>query len=153
MTIFPKRPSLSKPRTGEQIPIFNLGYVRARNKNRAHSLLLTMFRDSGLKRSDLAAMLGKKPEQITRWLSGPGNLTLDTLSDLIFALKGEFFEVRGVDELAKPKSNCGSPLWLRPGRGDDPQSTSYITASGSDRSGVTIFAHIDNQKGARYEHR
>jgi hypothetical protein len=37
---------------------------------------------------------------------------LDTLSDLIFAMKGEFFAVQCRDELSRAKSNRGSPGWL-----------------------------------------
>jgi hypothetical protein len=57
-------------------------------------------------------MLHKKPEQITRWLGGPGNMTLDTISDLIFATSGQFFKVVCVDDLSKGKSNrCMSDWW------------------------------------------
>ena len=86
--------------------------VRARNKNKAHSLLLELFKDSDLSKADLARMLGKKPEQVTRLLAGPGNITLDTLSDLIFALKGKFFTVQCKDELSKAKTNRQGPDWL-----------------------------------------
>ncbi|WP_171102856.1 helix-turn-helix transcriptional regulator [Ruegeria sp. HKCCD7255] len=112
MTSSLKRRSLSKPERGVAINNYDLGFVRGRNKNKAHSLILEIFRDSGLTKAELARMLGKKPEQITRWLAGPGNLTLDTLSELIFATKGEFFEVKCVDELARGKSNKSSPEWL-----------------------------------------
>jgi hypothetical protein len=112
MTFSLKRRSLSKPEQGVNINLFDLGYVRTRNKNKAHSLLLEIFKESGLSKADLAKKLGKKPEQITRWLAGPGNLKLDTLSDLIFAMKGEFFVVNCKDELARGKSNRRSPAWL-----------------------------------------
>lgn len=112
MTSFLKRRSLSKPEQGVKIHPFDLGYVRTRNKNKAHSLLLEIFEESNLSKADLAKMLDKKPEQITRWLAGPGNLKLDTLSDLIFAMKGEFFVVNCKDELARGKSNRRSPEWL-----------------------------------------
>ncbi len=44
---------------------------------------------SGLTRSKLAKRLGKRPEQITRWLAAPGNLTLDTISDLLLTMNAE----------------------------------------------------------------
>ena len=112
MTSSLKRRSLSKPEQGVYIHPFDLGYVRTRNKNKAHSLLLELFEESNLSKAELAKMLDKKPEQITRWLAGPGNLKLDTLSDLIFALKGEFFTVECKDELSRNKSNRQSPDWL-----------------------------------------
>lgn len=40
----------------------------------------------GVSRAELAKRLNKRPEQITRWLSSPCNLELDTLSDLALAL-------------------------------------------------------------------
>ena len=111
MTSSLKRRSLSKPDPDVVINNYDLGFVRGRNKNKAHSLILEIFQDSNLTKAELARMLGKKPEQITRWLAGPGNLTLDTLSELIFAIKGEFFEVKCVDELSRGKSNRSSPQW------------------------------------------
>ena len=98
-----KRRSLSKPEPGVAIDNYDLGFVRGRNKNKAYSLVLEIFQDSEMSKAELARRLGKKPEQITKWLAGPGNLTLDTLSELIFAIKGEFFEVKCVDDLSRGK--------------------------------------------------
>lgn len=111
MTISLKRSKLSKPKKGERINHYDLAYVRARNKNKAHSKLLELFKESGISKSDLAKMLGKKPEQLTRWLSGPGNLTLDTLSDLIFAINGNLFIIECKNELDKATSNNRRPDW------------------------------------------
>ena len=112
MTSSLKRRSLSKPQRDTKIHPFDLGHVRTRNKNKAHSLLLELFKESGLSKAEIAKMLDKKPEQITRWLGGPGNLTLDTLSDFIFAMKGDFFVVDCKDELSRAKSNRHSPDWI-----------------------------------------
>ena len=114
MTSFLKRRSLSKPEQGAKIHPYDLGFVRTRNKNKAHSLLLELFDQSHLSKADLARMLNKQPEQITRWLAGPSNLTLDTLSDLIFALAGEFYGIQCKDELSRGKSNWQSPEWFQP---------------------------------------
>ena len=105
MTSSLKRPALSRPEHGKRIPLHSIAFARARAKNKAHSYLLDLFEDSGLTKSELAKRLGKRPEQVTRWLSGPGNLTLDTLSDLTFAINGDFLAVSSVDEFSKGKSN------------------------------------------------
>ncbi|MDR7127080.1 hypothetical protein J2X53_003928 [Pseudorhodobacter sp. 4114] len=76
-------------------------------------MLLEEFEKCELTKSDLAKMLNKRPEQITRWLGGPGNLTLDTLSELVFAMRGKFVGVELVDELAKAKSNQKRPEWVK----------------------------------------
>ena len=134
MTSSLKRRSLSKPEQGEKIHPFDLGYVRTRNKNKAHSLLLEIFEASNLSKADLAKMLDKKPEQITRWLAGPGNLKLDTLSDLIFAIKGEFFIVNCKDELSRDKSNRRAPEWLSLPIESRKWEPILATADGSDGS-------------------
>ena len=112
MTTSLKRPLLSKPKKGEKISEYSLAFARARNRNKANSLLLKLFQESGLSKKEIADMLGKKPEQITRWLGGPGNVTLDTISDLAFAMQGNFIEILTRDELSKAKSNHSSPEWI-----------------------------------------
>lgn len=41
----------------------------------------------GMTQSELASLLGKKPPQISRWLNGTCNMTLSTLSDILFVLE------------------------------------------------------------------
>lgn len=68
-------------------------YFRKRLKNRIFSRLSAFFAEeaerTGITKRDLAARLNRNPSQITRWLSGPSNLTLDTLSDLLLAMDAE----------------------------------------------------------------
>ncbi len=63
-------------------------YFEARLRHRLYDLVISVFIASGQTRSQLAKRVGKRPEQITRWLSGPGNLTLDTASDLLLGICG-----------------------------------------------------------------
>jgi len=113
MTISLKRHLPSKPKKGEKISPYTLAFVRGRNKNKAHSLVLKLFQESGLTKKELAEILGKKPEQITRWLAGPGNMNLDTLSDLVFAAgNGQFLDFQCSNELDKGKSNHQPPSWI-----------------------------------------
>jgi transcriptional regulator with XRE-family HTH domain len=66
-------------------------YFQERLRHRLYDLVMREFdqyRSKGKTRAQLAERLGKRPEQIIRWLSGPGNLTIDTLSDLLLGLSG-----------------------------------------------------------------
>lgn len=68
-------------------------YFRQRFQNRVFQAVVAYFADRaetlGVTKKQIAERLGKDPAQITRWLSGPGNLTLDTVSDLLLALDAE----------------------------------------------------------------
>jgi transcriptional regulator with XRE-family HTH domain len=68
-------------------------YFRERNRNRVYSAVVGMFsklvEQENLTKREIALRLGKQPSQITRWLSGPNNWTLDTVSDLLIAMGAE----------------------------------------------------------------
>lgn len=80
--------TLSKPNGAEQIPVGTFGYLRARNKRRVYDLVIKEFKRSGLSQVDLARRLGKGTDRVCKILAGPGNWTLDTVSDLLFAISG-----------------------------------------------------------------
>lgn len=65
---------------------FWIGYFRERFRGEINDQLLEAFQASGLSKADLARKLGRRPEQITRWLAAPNNLEADTLADLALAL-------------------------------------------------------------------
>ena len=75
-------------------------------------------------RADLARKLDKRPEQITRWLSAPGNWTFDTAAALALAM-GSRFEVKTVPLEDAPPSNRHHPL------------AGYVPGSGAALSGKT----------------
>ena len=68
-------------------------YQRERTRNRLFSDLVLFFQlraeETGINKKVIAEKLRKDPSQITRWLSQPSNLTLDTLSDLLLSLDAE----------------------------------------------------------------
>lgn len=79
-----------------------------------------MFHSSDMTKTEIATMLGKKPEQVSRWLGGPGNMTLDTLSDLIFAIKGNFIKIEDIDEFGRRRKNSQHPEVVEYATGSDP---------------------------------
>lgn len=67
-------------------------YFRGRLRARMHEVILSVFlnrKKDGLTKAELSRRLGRAPEQVTRWLAAPGNLRLDTVSDLLLAMKYE----------------------------------------------------------------
>ena len=78
---------------GGVIPPGKLAYFRRRLRNRLHRAVLSEFSrlaaTEQLTKKVLAQRIGKKPEQITRWLTASGNWTIDTLSDLLIGMGTE----------------------------------------------------------------
>lgn len=73
----------------EPLPEFWLAYFREALLSDVHDGLLELFSEylrSGCSKADLARKLGRRPEQVTRWLRNPGNLELSTVSDLALAM-------------------------------------------------------------------
>ena len=103
---------LYKPLQGEEIPASTLVYFAGRNRLRAHEFVLKRFRESGIKKAELARRLGRRPEIINRLLGAPGNWGLDTLSYLLFAIDGAEPEYGINDPLAAPPRNDVRPAYL-----------------------------------------
>jgi hypothetical protein len=72
------------------VPVGKLVYFRGRLSNALHETvlrrLLEVEKDLGFSRAELGRRIGRKPEQVTRWLGSPGNWTLETVSDLLTAM-------------------------------------------------------------------
>jgi len=68
-------------------------YYRQRQKNRVFADICAFFAEEAAKgninKRKLAEKINCDPALITRWLSAPSNLTLDTISDLLLALGAE----------------------------------------------------------------
>lgn len=71
----------------------DIAYFAQRYRNRVYSKLVSFIAEQcearGLSQKDIAHILGKDPGLISRWLSQPSNLTLDTVSQLALAFDAE----------------------------------------------------------------
>jgi hypothetical protein len=104
--------SLFKPKGDERISVGTLGYFQARNRNRLYETIIREFQNSGISQATLARRLGKRPDVVCRWLGSPGNWTLDTVSDLLFAISGGEPEYSIAYPLDRPSRNYTDPEWL-----------------------------------------
>jgi hypothetical protein len=103
---------LSNPSGDEPIPAGTLAYFQGRNRTRIYEAVLQEFLRSDISRATLARRMGKRAEQVSRLLGAPGNWTLDTVSDLLFAISGAE-PVYGVQHpLKEPSRNYWQPEWL-----------------------------------------
>jgi transcriptional regulator with XRE-family HTH domain len=68
-------------------------YYRQRNRNRIWEAVIKALDRAhdlhGIKRKDIADFLGVPASQVSRWLSGPSNWEVDTVSDLLLAAGAE----------------------------------------------------------------
>jgi hypothetical protein len=112
MTTYRPTTAPSKPTGADRIPIGTLGYFRARNKHRVYDLVVKEFKKAGISQADLARRLGLGTDRVCRMLGAPGNWTLDTASDLLFAISGAEPTYGLAYPLERPKSNWRAPDWL-----------------------------------------
>ena len=116
----------SEPRGADKIPAWTLSYFRARLKQRIYSVIIKEFKKSGLSQADLGRRLDMEPAQLSRMLSGPGNLTSDSVSDLLFAISGAELGLSIEHPLA---------VHTRADLGTRPASTSSISRTRASRAG------------------
>ncbi|HEY5063655.1 MAG TPA: hypothetical protein VIJ04_02330 [Xanthobacteraceae bacterium] len=93
---------------GEPIPESKLVYLQERLRGRFFDFLIERFenaREHGLNQAKLARRIRKSPEVINRWLSTPGNLTLDSISDLFAGISAEEPEFSSSSLLGRARVN------------------------------------------------
>ena len=104
---------IEKALSEDVIPSFWLGYFREAFREAINDQLLELYRAAstrGINKKIVAQKLGRRPEQITRWLAAPNNLEADTISDLALALG--CVPVFGLEKIGRPlpKSQQRHPL-------------------------------------------
>ncbi|MBI1777815.1 MAG: helix-turn-helix transcriptional regulator [Proteobacteria bacterium] len=107
---------LSKPVGDERVPPDTLWYFRGRHRYRVYDFVLSELRRIGLTQTSLAKRLGLSDSRISKLLSGPGNWTLDTVSDLLFAMGGGEPRYQIIYPLDGATRNYETPEWLDQGR-------------------------------------
>lgn len=82
---------LKEPVGDEPISFATVGYTRARNRQAIYNIVMAEFDKSGVSKATLAKRMRKPRSRITALLRSPGNWTLDTVCDLLFAMGGGMF--------------------------------------------------------------
>jgi hypothetical protein len=102
---------------GPPIPEAKREYFRARLRNTLFNFILRKFLEqekSGLTKATLARRIGSRPDVISRWLGAPGNLTLDTVSDLLLGISAEELIPTSHSVLNRSPTNYVHADWIRP---------------------------------------
>jgi hypothetical protein len=103
--------ALSRPSGAELVTESTFSYLRTRNRLRTFDLIQREFEEAGITQAALASRMGKDPGQLNRLLGAPGNWTLDTVSDLLFAICGGVPNYAVDHPLDKPARNSTRPPW------------------------------------------
>jgi hypothetical protein len=117
MTMFPTAFLSEITDSSNVISAGKRAYFQERFRNQLYNLIISEFvkrqnADPHFTQSSLARRIEKRPEQINRWLSSPGNWTIDTISDLLLGISGAEPEMN-VSILSEQHSqNYNYPYWL-----------------------------------------
>ncbi len=94
-------------------------FQHRRMQNRFHRFILKTFREqqkkTGLTQKELAERIDSRPEQINRWLSIPGNLTINTICDLLLGMAVDLDDpsATSLADLAQATENKPVPQEVR----------------------------------------
>jgi transcriptional regulator with XRE-family HTH domain len=75
-----------------------LEYRKVARRMRTAIQIADAMEKHGISKKQLADMMGRSPSEITKWLSGDQNFTLDTLTELSYYLKEKITGESSVDK-------------------------------------------------------
>lgn len=93
---------------GPPIPESKRVYFQERYRERLFDFIITRFniqKQFGLTKAKLARRIGRSPETITRWLSGPSNLESDSVSELLLGINAEEMDMDAHSVLDRAPAN------------------------------------------------
>lgn len=124
--------------------VVSKSYFQQRQRNRLYETVINAVEEAakeGIRKRDIASKIGKSPSKISHFLSGPANWTIDSVSDVLYAIEAELdFSV--VNFKDKTKSNRYHPVnELKAAEYPVPVTQTTGTVSGSpDSSGMLASA-------------
>jgi hypothetical protein len=114
MTTYHTTSALSNPIGDERIPEGVFEYLQLRNRMNVFTVVQNEFLNSGITQSTLAKRMGKGSDRICHLLAAPGNWTMDTASDVLFAISGAVLSYQITYPLAEAPRNSVDQSGLRP---------------------------------------
>lgn len=67
----------------------DINYLKVARRMRTAVQIADAMEESGISKSELAKLMGRRPSEITKWLSGNQNFTQDLLAELSYYLHKE----------------------------------------------------------------
>jgi transcriptional regulator with XRE-family HTH domain len=120
--------ALRKPSGDEVISPGTFAYLRAQSQASVYDLVLAELARSGITKATLARRLGLSPAGVSKLLQGPRNWTVDTVTDLLFAISGGMISWSVDRSLDQPATESHLPDWLA--RGNRTESAASKLRSG-----------------------
>lgn len=131
MTIFQTQflSELAAGHNGPEIPAAKRAFFQERLRGRVFEFILKAFLEetkNGLTQAKLARRIGKRSEVISRWLGGPSNLEIDSISDLLLGIGALEPNISASSYLGRgqERTNYSHALVLLT-QGDDDQAAGY----------------------------
>jgi len=117
------------------------------NRNRVYDKVIEALEraaaENGFTQAKIAATIGRKPSQVSAWLSGPSNWTLDTISDLLRAVHASM-EYNVIFDTDRISANIIHPASLAPDQGAAITYPVTIPGSGTDAVVAPVTSGISN---------